>query len=129
MPALPAAETGTSKRIASLRAPFFRMRQEPRRLLVAEAVRGQRQQLRVRCAVEIHGPIPLGGDGAEVPAGGIRADNLTRGLKRSCLRRIAFAGRTAAEGEVTAVRRPIHMIGLVGLVLNLHAPSADARRV
>src|SRR4051812_17690842 len=112
----------TFKRVNSTGSMF---RSEPRRFFIAGAVGRQHEKIGVGGVAQIDDSIVFGGNGAKIPAGSINSDNFTRCLKGARFVRIAFAGGPAAERKQTAVWRPIHVINLIGMILDAQTPISN----
>ncbi len=98
---------------------------EPGWFFVAASIGGKHEKVGLGGIIQVQHSRPFGGDGAEIPAGGVDAHDFARGLKGPWLRRVAFTVRPPAETQKPAVGRPVHVVDLVGLILYTQAPVAD----
>ena len=72
--------------------------------------------------VKVEGSLAFRRNGAKVPARGVNAHHFASRLECSRLGGIAFARGAAAQAQEPAVRGPIHVVGLIGFVLDAEAP-------
>src|SRR5882724_9842195 len=102
-------------------------RPKPRWFLVAATVGSEHEEAELRRPVQVKSSGPFGRHRAEIPAWGMHADDFASRLKGSWLVGITFFVWSAAEAQKTAVRRPVHMVDIVRLILDAQTPLTHCR--
>ena len=107
--------------------PELMARLEPVRFLVAQTVGCEHEEVGFGGLIQVEICRTVGFDDADVPTLCIHAVNFRRRLVGSRFGGVTAAVRSTAQGQELTIGRPVHMVDLVVLVLDVHAPFANRR--
>jgi len=101
---------------------------EPGRFFVAPAVGREHAEIAACRVIQIDHTVCLRRHRANIPATGVHSHYLAGSLKGSRFGQVPFPFGAAAETQKLAIRRPIDVVNLIGLVFDVQTPLAHRRR-